>query len=345
MTRVEFPKLEPDRHWLVTGGAGFIGSHLVEHLLLTGQRVRVVDNYATGKKANIEAVLALVGKECAGRLELLEGDIRDKSLCERALLGVDYVLHQAALGSVPRSFVAPLETHSANVSGFLTLLQSARELSERVGGERGSTLRSFVYASSSSVYGDHPELPKSEDNLGNVLSPYAASKRSDELYASAFQSVVPFPIVGLRYFNVFGPRQDPEGAYAAVIPRWIETLRKGEECVVFGDGETSRDFCFVENVVLANVLAATKANKRELAQVVNVAGGEKTSLTELHRIIVNNFVSLGLSPKEKVNHEAFREGDVRHSLADIERIQELYGYLPRVDVRDGIARTVRSFLE
>ncbi|MCI5065144.1 GDP-mannose 4,6-dehydratase [bacterium] len=341
----DFPVLTDERLWLVTGGGGFIGSHLVEHLLRNGQRVRVVDNFSTGKEENLSGLVDKMSgarsvRDLQGRLEVLKGDIREFALCCKAVEGVDYILHQAALGSVPRSFATPVETHEVNVSGFVHLLEAARREYER-----SPQLRSLVYASSSSVYGDHPALPKQEMNIGRMLSPYAASKRADELYAQSFESVSPFPIVGLRYFNVFGPRQNPTGAYAAVIPRWVAALRAGEKCAIYGDGETSRDFCYVENVVLANLLAALAGQDTLAAfgseRVFNIAGGEQTSLLELYGLL---FSELGISGsrEERCEFRDFREGDVRHSLADISQAKEVLGYAPRVSVREGITKVVHA---
>jgi len=343
---LSIPHLDKSYTWLVTGGAGFIGSHLVENLLRLDQRVRVLDNFSTGKRENLDEACSLVSPDQSKELELVVGDIQDESLLHSAIADVDYVLHQAALGSVPRSFHSPLATNSSNVTGFLTLLEAARQESEKNG-----RIKSFVYASSSAVYGDHPALPKSEGVIGNALSPYAASKRADELYAQAFSSVVRFPITGLRYFNVFGPRQDPEGAYAAVIPRWTSSLIHGQECVINGDGETSRDFCFVSNVVLANLLSAlrhrhpeTQQNASKTPAVYNVAAGARTDLLQLYSEIKDAVeqltgTSLDLAPR----HAEFRAGDVRHSLADISKIQSELGFRVQTHLKEGIEQTVKWF--
>jgi len=312
------------RTWLVTGGGGFIGSHLVSHLLRLGQRVRVLDNFATGRRSNLEAVTA---DAAPGAFELVEGDIRDLVACERACAGVDLILHQAALGSVPRSISDPLATHAVNVTGFLNVLQGAR----------AAGVKRVVYASSSSVYGDHPVLPKVEENVGRQLSPYAVSKYSDELYAQVFGRAYGLELLGLRYFNVFGPRQDPSGPYAAVIPLWFEALLTGKAPAVNGDGSTSRDFCFVENVVQANLLAATTTNPDALGQAYNVAFGERTTLLQLIALMRAALKELrpGLAFQPPA-HREFRAGDIQHSLADTSNASRLIGYRPAASVRDGI---------
>lgn len=316
--------------WLVTGAAGFIGSHLVEHLLRLDQRVVGLDDFSTGKRENLANVRALVSPAQAERFVLLEGDIRDPAACARACAGVDVVLHQAALGSVPRSIADPIRTHDVNVTGFLRVLLAARD----------AGVRRVVYASSSSVYGDHPELPKLEDRVGRPLSPYAASKAADELYAHAAARCYGLALVGLRYFNVFGPRQDPDGPYAAVMPRWFSALLEGREVVIHGDGETSRDFCFVENVVQANLLAATTAAEEAIGQVFNVACGERTTLNQLFELIRAEVAALRPAAREaRPVHRDFRPGDVRHSLADVSRARRLLGYTPTHAVGDGLART------
>ncbi len=259
------------RSWLVTGVAGFIGSHLLETLLGLGQQVVGLDNFATGYAHNLEQVRAAVGEAAWARFRFIEGDIRDFEACTAAVEGVDYVLHQAALGSVPRSIEHPRLYHDVNVTGFVNMLEAARS----------AGVARFVYASSSSVYGDDPHLPKVEAQIGKPLSPYALTKSMNEQYAHLYATVYGYPSIGFRYFNVFGPRQDPKGAYAAVIPRWIDALLHGEPCVIHGDGETSRDFCYVANVVQANLLAATTDNPDALDRVYNVAVGERTTLNEL----------------------------------------------------------------
>jgi UDP-N-acetylglucosamine 4-epimerase len=318
------------RTWLVTGAAGFIGSHLCEQLLALDQRVRGLDNFATGSRRNVEEVLAAVSPQQRARFELVEGDVRDPAACARACAGVDVVTHQAALGSVPRSIKDPLQSHDVNVTGFLQVLLAAR----------AAGIRRVVYASSSSVYGDHPALPKVEDVVGRQLSPYAVTKRADELYAHVFGPTYGLELVGLRYFNVFGPRQDPSGPYAAVIPLWFAALHRGTDAVIFGDGETSRDFCFVENVVQANLLAATTADAAAVGEVFNVAYGERTTLNGLFELIRAEVArrderALGRTAV----HRDFRGGDVRHSLAAIDKARRLLGYEPTHSVREGLALT------
>ncbi len=311
------------RTWLVTGGAGFIGSHLVEQLLAMGQRVRCLDNFATGLRANLE--IATAG--ATDRFSLIEGDIRDPVACIEACRGADVILHQAALGSVPRSLKDPLTSHEVNVTGFLNVLQAAR----------GAGIRRVVYASSSSVYGDHPTLPKVETQVGRQLSPYAVTKFADELYAHVFGLAYDLELIGLRYFNVFGPRQDPNGPYAAVIPIWFRCLFTGEQAFVNGDGETSRDFCYVANVVQANLLAATTNKPEAMGRAYNVACGERTTLKALFELMKRAATRLQPTAAEAgLEHRNFREGDVHHSLADISRATTLLGYVPEVLVAQGI---------
>lgn len=315
------------RHWLVTGSAGFIGSHLLETLLRAGQKVTSLDNFATGHEANLAEVRRLVGEACWSQHTFIRGDIADQHDCQRACDGVDIVLHQAALGSVPRSIKDPLTTHRANATGFLTILDAARSAS----------VKRFVYAASSSTYGDSPTLPKVEDIIGRPLSPYAVTKYVNELYADVFGRCYGLPTIGLRYFNVFGPRQDPNGAYAAVVPRWFSEMLHGQRCVINGDGETSRDFCFIGNVVQANLLAATTDNRDALGQVFNVAVGDRTTLNELHSAIAESLKrdhpELHIPPPEYFD---FRPGDVRHSLAAIDKARRLLGYEPTHHVRAGL---------
>jgi UDP-N-acetylglucosamine 4-epimerase len=316
------------RPWLVTGGAGFIGSHLVEVLLRHGQEVRVLDDFSTGREENVEAVLREVGGDAASRLVVLRGDIRDRDACARAVRGAELVLHQAALGSVPRSIAHPLPTHEVNVTGFLHVLEAAR----------AAGVRRVVYASSSSVYGDHPGLPKREEAIGRQLSPYAASKHCDELYAFAFARCFGMELVGLRYFNVFGPRQDPNGPYAAVVPLWFAGLLRGGEVALNGDGETSRDFCYVANAVQANVLAALTRSPEAVGQVYNVAFGARTTLTELFGLIRSHAARFRPeAASARPLHRDFRPGDVRHSLADVSKAARLLGYQPTHSVEDGLA--------
>jgi UDP-N-acetylglucosamine 4-epimerase len=320
---------ERPRTWLVTGVAGFIGSHLAERLLALGQRVVGLDDFSTGSRRNLEAIRAAVTPAQAARFSFHEGDIRDPAACARACEGVDLVLHEAALGSVPRSIARPLDTHDVNVTGFLRVLEAAR----------AAGVRRVVYASSSSVYGDHPGLPKVEDAIGAPLSPYAVSKLADELYAGASGRCYGLELVGLRYFNVFGPRQDPAGPYAAVIPQWFAALLAGRAPAIHGDGETSRDFCFVENVVQANLLAATTADGAAVGQVYNVACGARTTLNELFALVRERVART--QPAARAIEPAFgpfRAGDVRHSLADVSKASRLLGYRPLVQVAEGLDR-------
>ena len=323
-------RAEPKK-WLVTGAAGFIGSNLVEALLKLEQSVVGLDNFATGKRANLEEVQRLVTPRQWRRFKFIAGDIREGAACQRACQGVDYVLHQGALGSVPRSIAEPLNSHEANVNGTLNMLLAARE----------QQVRAFVYASSSSVYGDHPALPKVEDRVGHLLSPYATTKAVNELYADVFGRVYNLPCVGLRYFNVFGPRQDPEGAYAAVIPKWLAALIKGEAVRINGDGETSRDFCYVANVVQANLLAATATKPKAVNQVYNIAVGARTTLNQLFELLVD-----GLTPDAPVEkrpkpvYSDFRAGDVRHSHADISKAKRLLGYRPTHRIDQGLSEAM-----
>jgi len=331
------------RRWLVTGAAGFIGSNLVETLLRAGQRVVGLDNFATGFRRNLEEVREAVGEDAWARFRFVEGDVSDLAACRDALAvapgggagAVDAVLHQAALGSVPRSIEQPLRSCAANVDGFVKLLEAARE----------AGVARFVYASSSSVYGDHEALPKVEDRTGRVLSPYAATKAADELFADTWARVYGMTCVGLRYFNVFGPRQDPEGAYAAVVPRWVASLIAGEPVWINGDGLTSRDFCYVANAVQANLRAALAAALPAPHQVFNVAVGERTTLLELFEAIRRAMGAHDPTLAAKVAGAAprfrdFRSGDVRHSLADIGRARAVLGYAPTHRVDEGLAESI-----
>ena len=315
------------RSWLVTGSAGFIGSHLVEHLLKLGQDVVSLDNFATGYARNLEEVRAAVGEEAWRRHTFLEGDIVDLATCRRACERIEIVLHQAALGSVPRSIEDPLLTHAANATGFLNMLVAARD----------SGARRFVYAASSSTYGDHPGLPKVEDQIGAPLSPYAVTKYLNELYADVFGRCYGTGAIGLRYFNVFGARQDPEGAYAAVIPRWVRALLRGERVSIYGDGETSRDFCYVANAVQANLRAALATDTAAVNQVYNVAVGERTTLNGLYATLRQLLPDLDAPAAV---HEAFRPGDVRHSQADVGKAVRLLGFAPTHDLRAGLVEAL-----
>jgi UDP-N-acetylglucosamine 4-epimerase len=323
------------RTWLVTGVAGFIGSNLLEQLLKLDQRVVGLDNYATGRADNFKQVQALVTAEQWARFQFIEGSIENPAVCRRACTGIDLVLHQAALGSVPRSMEAPLLCHAANVTGFINMLDAAR----------GAGVKRFVYASSSAVYGDHPGLPKVEAEIGLPLSPYAASKRINEVYADSFALAYGFQSIGLRYFNVFGPRQDPNGAYAAVIPKWLDAMIRNERIQINGDGETSRDFCFVDNIVQANLLAATTQNSGATGQAYNIAVGERTTLNELFKILQDGLRKLKPSlPEQKPHHGPERPGDVRHSHANIDKARQLLGYAPAIRVGDGLDRAMAWYV-
>ena len=323
------------RSWLVTGVAGFIGSHLLETLLALGQRVVGLDNFATGHRHNLAQVRAVVGDAAWANFRLVEGDIRDLDVCHAACQGVDHVLHQAALGSVPRSLADPITTNAANINGFLNMLVAARD----------AGVKRFVYAASSSTYGDHPGLPKVEEQIGRPLSPYAVTKFVNELYADVFARSYGMQSIGLRYFNVFGPRQDPEGAYAAVIPKWAAAMLAGEPVFINGDGQTSRDFCFVANAVQANLLAATVDSADAVNQVYNVAVGDQTTLTDLHAMLGQSLAALrpGLAVTAPV-HRDFRAGDVRHSRADIGKVSRLLGYVPSHDIQQGLGVTASWYL-
>jgi UDP-N-acetylglucosamine/UDP-N-acetylgalactosamine 4-epimerase len=319
--------LRERRRWLVTGSAGFIGSHLLEALLSSGQQVASLDNFATGYRANLDEVRRTVGEAAWSAHTFIEGDIADWDTCVRACEGVDIVLHQAALGSVPRSIANPRATHAANATGFLNLLTAARD----------AGVKRFVYAASSSTYGDDPALPKVERNIGRPLSPYAVTKYLNELYADVFGRCYGIATVGLRYFNVFGPRQDPEGAYAAVIPRWVDAMLSERMVSINGDGETSRDFCYIGNVVRANLLSALTGDPSALGEVYNVAVGERTSLLALHGMLADllerRHPGLVVSAPR---FEPFRPGDVRHSQADVTKARTLLGYVPEFGVRRGL---------
>ena len=317
--------------WLITGVAGFIGSNLLETLLKLNQRVVGLDNFATGHQHNLDEVQSLVTPEQWNNFNFIEGDIRNLDDCRRAMVWqcdpVEYVLHQAALGSVPRSVEDPIITNSANITGYLNMLVAARD----------AKAKRFVYAASSSTYGDHPDLPKVEDKIGKPLSPYAVTKYVNELYAEVFGKIYGLQSIGLRYFNVFGPRQDPCGAYAAVIPKWIASMIKNEPVYINGDGETSRDFCFIENVCQGNLLAATSENSLAVNQVYNVAVGERTSLNKLYEQLHLNLLPIYSHLKDsKPVYRDFRGGDVRHSLADITKAKALLDYQPMHHVGQGL---------
>lgn len=317
-------RAQPKR-WLVTGCAGFIGSNLLETLLSMGQKVVGLDNFSTGHQSNLDEVQQTVGADKWANFVLVTGDIRDAAVCQKAVQDVDYVLHQAALGSVPRSLQDPVTTNAVNISGFLNMLVAARD----------AKVKSFVYAASSSTYGDHEALPKVEDTIGRPLSPYAVTKYVNELYADVFARSYGFGSIGLRYFNVFGKRQDPNGAYAAVIPKWVAAMIRGEDVIVNGDGETSRDFCFVENAVQANILAAL-AQPEGVNQVYNVAFNARTSLNELFQYLAKALGNNGIVYDKQPVYAEFRAGDVRHSQADISKAKQLLGYEPVHNIVQGL---------
>jgi UDP-N-acetylglucosamine 4-epimerase len=371
MTRYEQIQAElrqAPKTWLVTGVAGFIGSNLLETLLKLDQRVVGLDNFATGHQRNLDEVQTLVTPEQWSNFCFIQGDIRQLADCQRAMtwqsnaviqdslsvipdqirdpspIPVDYVLHQAALGSVPRSLVDPIATNETNITGFLNMLVAARD----------AKVKSFTYAASSSTYGDHPALPKVEENIGNPLSPYAVTKYVNELYASVFARSYDFETIGLRYFNVFGPRQDPNGAYAAVIPKWTDALIKGEPVYINGDGETSRDFCYVANAVQANLLSAvipdsirdpsSTTSPSPLNQVYNVAVGDRTTLNDLFFQLRDNLKAHGVSETVQPVYRDFRAGDVRHSQADVSKANDLLGYVPTHSIQIGIAQTMAWYV-
>lgn len=327
-------RLEP-KTWLITGVAGFIGSNLLEALLKLDQRVVGLDNLSTGHLRNLDEVRNLVSAKQWTEFRFIEGDIRNIEDCQWAVDGVDYVLHQAALGSVPRSIEDPIKTNQSNIDGFLNMLVAARD----------AKVKRLVYAASSSTYGDHPDLPKVEDKIGKPLSPYSVTKLVNELYADVFARTYGFKTIGLRYFNVFGRRQDPGGAYAAVIPKWIFAMIKGELIYINGDGETSRDFCYVDNVVQANILAAMTDQEDAVNQVYNVACGDQTSLNQLFsylRVHLSERYSC-LQDIQPVYRE-FRTGDVRHSLADIEKARRMIGYAPTHLIVDGLVEALEWYV-
>jgi UDP-N-acetylglucosamine/UDP-N-acetylgalactosamine 4-epimerase len=322
--------------WLITGAAGFIGSNLLEQLLRLGQTVRGLDNFATGFQKNLDEVQAAVTPDQWQRFSFVPGDIRDRDTCQRLCEGVDCVLHQAAMASVPRSLADPAAFNEVNVSGTLNLLLAVRD--QRV--------KRLVYASSSSVYGDEPTLPKVESRIGAPLSPYAATKLMDEIYAATFATCYGLETVGLRYFNVFGPRQDPDGAYAAVIPKWIASLLKREPVYINGDGETTRDFCYIANVVQANLLAATAAAPPAANRVYNVAVGERTSLNQLFEALRQRLAPQFPAVREqRPVYREFRAGDVRHSLADIAQAQQRLGYAPTHRLAEGLQTALQWYLK
>ena len=321
--------------WLVTGVAGFIGSNLLETLLKLDQTVIGLDNFATGHQYNLDEVQSLVSAVQWAKFTFYEGDIRNLEDCQKACAGVDYVLHEAALGSVPRSIADPITTNATNISGFLNMLTAARD----------AKVSSFTYAASSSTYGDHPALPKVEENIGKPLSPYAVTKYVNELYADVFAKTYGFKAIGLRYFNVFGQRQDPNGAYAAVIPKWTAAMIAGDDVFINGDGETSRDFCFIDNTVQANILAATTQDEAAKNQVYNVAVGDRTTLNDLYRAIQAALAENGVNYTKDAVYRDFRAGDVRHSQASIAKIEEALGYVPEFRIDAGIQLAMRWYVK
>ena len=326
--------IDAPKVWLVTGVAGFIGSNLLEKLLLLDQTVVGLDNFATGHQYNIDEVKTSVSVAQWERFNFIKGDIRDYETCRQAVSGVNYVLHQAALGSVPRSVADPIASNAANVTGFLNILDAAKE--EKVD--------SFTYAASSSTYGDHPALPKEEQNIGNPLSPYAVTKYVNELYAGVYSRTYGFKSIGLRYFNEFGKRQDPQGAYAAVIPRWTAAMIEGEDVFINGDGETSRDFCFIENTVQMNLLSATACDDAK-DNVYNVAVGDRTTLNDLFRAIASALQKNAVNITKPPIYRDFRVGDVRHSQADIAKAQLNLGYVPNFNITKGINEAMPWYLK
>ncbi len=323
------------KQWLITGVAGFIGSNLLETLLKLDQTVVGLDNFATGHRKNLDEVQSLVSAEQWQRFRFIEGDIRKVDDCHEACKGADYVLHQAALGSVPRSLADPIATNETNISGFLNMLVAARD----------AEVSSFTYAASSSTYGDHPALPKVEDAIGKPLSPYAVTKYVNELYAEVFARSYGFKSVGLRYFNVFGRRQDPDGAYAAVIPKWTAAMIANDDVYINGDGETSRDFCYIDNTVQANILAATSTNTDAKDQVYNVAVGDRTTLNELFNSIKSALAENDVKYDKEPVYRDFREGDVRHSQADVTKAKNLLGYNPQFDISQGIDKAMPWYVK
>ncbi|MDC3262014.1 GDP-mannose 4,6-dehydratase [Candidatus Pseudothioglobus singularis] len=326
--------------WLITGVAGFIGSNLLEKLLILNQKVVGLDNFDTGYQHNIDQAIEdaenATGKSLNGNFNFIKGDIREFKDCQKACSGVDYVLHQAALGSVPRSIEDPIKTNRTNIDGFLNMLVVAKD----------AKVKRFVYAASSSTYGDHPDLPKVEDRIGNPLSPYAVTKVVNELYANVFAKTYGFKVIGLRYFNIFGKRQNPNGAYAAVIPKWVSAIINNEDVFINGDGETSRDFCYIKNTVQINLLAATTHNDKALDQVYNVALNDRTSLNDLYKMIEDRLVQRTKNLKrEKPIYRDFRAGDVRHSLADISKAQQLLNYQPEYKIDKGLDESMDWYVK
>jgi UDP-N-acetylglucosamine/UDP-N-acetylgalactosamine 4-epimerase len=326
--------------WLITGVAGFIGSNLLEKLLIFNQKVVGLDNFETGYQDNIKQAISdankISGKDTSVNFKFIDGDIRNLDTCFKACKNVDFILHQAALGSVPRSIEDPISTNKANVDGFLNMLFACYK----------SSVKRFIYASSSATYGDHPDLPKIEEKIGEVLSPYALTKYVNELYANVFAKSYGLKSIGLRYFNVFGKRQDPDGPYAAVIPKWISSMINNEDVFINGDGETSRDFCYIDNVVQINLLSAIVDNEHAYNQVYNVALNEKTSLNELYKMIEKRlFKKLSHLKKKKPIYRDFRVGDVKHSQANIDKAKLLLRYQPRFSLSSGMDEAMDWYIK
>lgn len=326
--------------WLITGVAGFIGSNLLEKLLILNQKVVGLDSFDTGYQRNIDEAINdannITGKDMSNNFNFINGDIKSSSDCSKACNGVDYVLHQAALGSVPRSIEDPIGTNEANIDGFLNMLIASRN----------ANVKRFVYAASSSSYGDNTDLPKIEHMIGNPLSPYAVTKLVNELYASVFAKNYDFKTIGLRYFNIFGKRQDPNGAYAAVIPKWVDSILNNEDVYINGDGETSRDFCYIHNAVQSNILAAMSDKDEANDQVYNVALNDRTSLNELHKMIEDKIIQRvqGIEKKEPTYRD-FRSGDVRHSEASIDKAQKLLDYQPKYKISEGLDEAIDWYIK
>ncbi|MEZ8698435.1 NAD-dependent epimerase/dehydratase family protein [Vibrio lentus] len=320
--------------WLITGVAGFIGSNLLEQLLKLNQIVIGLDNFATGHQRNLDEVKSIVSNHQWQNFTFANGDIRNYEDCRAVVENVDYVLHQAALGSVPRSIADPVTTNSANITGFLNMLTAAKE----------AEVKSFTYAASSSTYGDHPALPKVEKNIGNPLSPYAVTKYVNELYASVFARTYGFKTIGLRYFNVFGQRQDPNGAYAAVIPKWVSSMIKGDDISIYGDGKTSRDFCYINNVVEMNILASVASDCFK-DSVYNVAVGDRHELNQLYKYIKDELNKSGLNSESELRYQDYRVGDVRHSQADINKAINNLGYSHKYSLEDGLSKSIDWYIQ
>lgn len=320
------------KNWLVTGAAGFIGSHVAENLLKNGQTVVGLDNFSTGSRENLGAIKYATSEDNLKNFKFIEGDICNFETCREATENIDFVLHQAALGSVPRSIIDPITTNSTNINGFLNILKASVD----------NQVTKFVFAASSSTYGDHPALPKIETEIGRPLSPYAVTKYVNELYAEVFSRLYDIQCVGLRYFNVFGPRQDPNGAYAAVIPKWINALLTDRDLIIHGDGSTTRDFCYVDNVTQANIRAAL-SDQDASSKVYNIAYGERTSLKELAIMLKHELKRIQINSQSNFIYEDFRKGDILHSLADIREAKNHIEYDPTVNVKEGLSKTVEWF--